>query len=132
MPGFSSSGCGEAHARLHQAATASNTLELPFMTRNWRLAFVAAMALMSVTAFAQEAAHPADAAKPDMAKAQQIVNQVCAACHSADGNSVAAANPNIAGQLADYITLQLAHFKAGLRVNATMQAMAAPLSDADM
>jgi cytochrome c553 len=43
-----------------------------------------------------------------------------------------AANPNLAGQDADYITLQLTHFKAGIRVNATMQAMAAPLSDDDM
>jgi len=102
------------------------------MTRNWRFAFVAATAAISVTAFAQEAARTAEAAKPDLAKAQQIVNQVCAACHGADGNSVAAANPNLAGQLADYITLQLAHFKAGERVNATMQAMAASLSDADM
>ena len=48
------------------------------------------------------------------------------------GNSVAPANPNLAGQGADYITLQLAHFKAGVRVNATMQAMSATLSDADM
>ena len=31
-----------------------------------------------------------------------------------------------------YITLQLAHFKAGIRVNAVMQGMAATLSDADM
>jgi len=33
---------------------------------------------------------------------------------------------------ADYITLQLMHFKAGVRVNPTMQAMAATLSEADM
>jgi len=56
----------------------------------------------------------------------------CAACHGADGNSAAAANPNLAGQEAEYITLQLAHFKAGIRANATMQAMAATLSDTDM
>jgi cytochrome c553 len=101
------------------------------MTRTWRYAIAAATAVISHVALAQEAAHPA-AAKPDLAKAQQIVNQVCAACHGADGNSVAAANPNLAGQGADYITLQLAHFKAGVRANATMQAMSAQLSDADM
>src|SRR6478672_13340785 len=99
------------------------------MTRIWRFAFIAATAIVSATAHGQERA---PAAKPDLAKAQQIVNQVCAACHGADGNSVAAANPNLAGQGADYITLQLMHFKAGVRVNATMQAMAATLSDADM
>lgn len=101
------------------------------MTRTWRYAFVAATAVLSTAAFAQEAAKPAPAA-PDLAKAQQIVTQICAACHGADGNSVAPANPNLAGQIADYITLQLSHFKAGIRVNPTMQAMAATLSDADM
>lgn len=99
------------------------------MTRTWRLAILAATVIVSSAAQGQE--HAA-AAKPDMAKAQQIVNSVCAACHGADGNSAASANPNLAGQDADYITLQLAHFKGGIRVNATMQAMAATLSDADM
>lgn len=101
------------------------------MTRPWRYALVAATAVMSISAVAQEATQAA-VAKPDLAKAGQIATQVCAACHGADGNSAAAANPNLAGQGADYITLQLMHFKAGVRVNATMQAMAATLSDADM
>ena len=99
------------------------------MTRIWRFAFLAATAIVSAAAHGQERA---PAAKPDLAKAQQIVNQVCAACHGADGNSVAAINPNLAGQDADYITLQLAHFRAGIRVNPTMQAIAAPLTDEDM
>jgi len=99
------------------------------MTRTWRFAFLAATFCAAAAVDAQE--RPA-AAKPDLAKAQQIVSQICAACHGADGNSVAATNPNLAGQDADYITLQLAHFKAGVRVNPTMQAMSATLSDADM
>jgi cytochrome c553 len=106
-------------------------LEPEFMTRTWRYAFVAATVVLSATALAQEAAAP-KAAAPDLAKAKQIATQVCAACHGADGNSALPANPNLAGQIADYITLQLAHFKAGIRVNPTMQAMAATLSDADM
>jgi cytochrome c553 len=83
---------------------------------------------------AEEAAKPADSetAKPDLAKAQQIVNQVCAACHGGNGNSPSAVNPSLAGQPAEYITLQLAHFKAGVRVNPIMTAMAAPLSPDDM
>jgi len=101
------------------------------MTRNWRYALIAATAMIPAFALAQEGAQP-KAAAPDLTKAKQIVTQVCAACHGADGNSVAPANPNLAGQGADYITLQLMHFKAGGRVNATMQAMAAPLSDDDM
>jgi len=99
------------------------------MTRHWLL--VAAVAGMPLAALAEEAAKGAQpAANP--ARAQQLVSQVCAACHGADGNSPAAANPSLAGQPADYITLQLAHFKAGVRTNAVMQAMAAPLADADM
>jgi cytochrome c553 len=41
-------------------------------------------------------------------------------------------NPSIAGQPAEYITLQLAHFKAGIRVNPVMQGMAATLTPEDM
>lgn len=78
-------------------------------------------------ALAQEAA-----AKPDLAKAQTIVNQVCAACHGADGNSPTPVNPNLAGQPADYVALQLAHFKSGIRANPVMQGMAASLTPEDM
>jgi cytochrome c553 len=70
--------------------------------------------------------------KPDLAKAQTLVNQVCAACHGTDGNSASSLNPNIAGQPIEYITLQLAHFKAGIRVNPVMQGMAATLTPEDM
>ena len=70
--------------------------------------------------------------KPDLAHAKQIVDTVCAACHGADGNSVAAANPNLAGQGAEYITRQLQHFKSGIRANPVMGAMAAPLTPEDM
>ena len=97
------------------------------MIRNRRLAAVAALMLPAV-AFAQEGTPP----KLDLAKAQQTATQTCAACHGPDGNSATSANPNLAGQHADYITLQLAHFKAGVRANAIMQGMAANLSDDDM
>jgi cytochrome c553 len=75
--------------------------------------------------------------KPDLAKAQGIATQVCAACHAADGNSVAPANPKIAGQFPEYLQKQLADFKpkAGkkpARENAVMNGMVANLSDADM
>jgi cytochrome c553 len=99
------------------------------MNRQWLFAAFAACLVPVAAAAAEEAAAPA---KVDLAKAQQIVTQVCAACHGADGNSASPANPNLAGQHADYITLQLAHFKAGIRVNPVMQSMVANLSDADM
>src|SRR5206468_3843813 len=72
------------------------------------------------------------ATKADVAKAQTIVNQVCAACHGADGNSPTPVNPSLAGQPAAYIALQLAHFKAGIRTNPVMQGMAATLTPEDM
>jgi cytochrome c553 len=73
----------------------------------------------------------------DAAKAQQIAGQVCAACHAADGNSVAATNPKIAGQFPEYLHKQLSDFKpqAGkkaARESAIMTPMVANLSDADM
>jgi cytochrome c553 len=70
--------------------------------------------------------------KPDLAKAQQIVNTVCAACHGADGNSPTPVNPSLAGQHAEYITRQLMHFKSGIRSNAVMAGMVANLTPEDM
>lgn len=73
----------------------------------------------------------------DAAKAQQIAGQVCAACHAADGNSIAATNPKIAGQIPEYLHKQLSDFKGQggkkpLRESAIMAPMVANLSDADM
>ena len=97
------------------------------MIRNWRTTAGVALALSAV-ATAQESAP----AKIDLAKAQQTATQICAACHGPDGNSATSANPNLAGQHANYITVQLAHFKTGVRANAIMQGMVANLSDDDM
>ena len=74
---------------------------------------------------------------PQATKAQNIANQVCAACHAGDGNSTAAANPKIAGQIPEYLHKQLVDFKAQggkkpARQSAVMMGMVANLSDADM
>jgi len=94
-----------------------------------RMLLLAALAgtLPAVAALAQ-----APAGKPDLDRAQTIAKDVCAACHGADGNSPTAVNPSLAGQPAEYITLQLSHFSSGLRVNPVMQAMAATLQPAEM
>ena len=73
----------------------------------------------------------------DLAKAQATANQVCAACHAADGNSTAPANPKIAGQIPEYLHKQLADFKAQggkkpARESPVMMGLVANLSDADM
>lgn len=75
--------------------------------------------------------------KGDAAKAQGIVNQVCAACHAADGNSQIAANPKLAGQIPEYLYKQLENFKAAPgkkaeRDNPIMAGMVASLSPEDM
>lgn len=70
--------------------------------------------------------------KPDLAKAKQLVSTTCGACHGSDGNSVNPANPSLAGQVAEYSTLQLMHFKSGIRSNAIMAGMVANLTPEDM
>jgi cytochrome c553 len=91
------------------------------------------IALTVQTAFAQNA--PAN--KPDLVKAKQTAETICAACHGADGNSSVATFPKLAGQHESYLYKQLSEFKSAggkpaLRVNASMAPMAAMLSDEDM
>jgi cytochrome c553 len=68
----------------------------------------------------------------DSAKAQGIVNQVCAACHGVDGNSPLSLNPSLAGQHPEYLLKQLTEFKSGARSNPVMAGMVANLSPDDM
>jgi cytochrome c553 len=96
----------------------------------WLTAGSLAFALSGVALGAETATTPA--AKPDLAKAKQTADQICAACHGADGNSPSPANPNLAGQQAAYLTLQLEHFKSGVRNNPIMAGMVATLTPEDM
>jgi cytochrome c553 len=88
-------------------------------------------------AFISAAAYGQVAVKGDPAKAQEIVKQVCAACHAVDGNSAIPANPVIAGQHPQYSFKQLTNFKAeggkpAERPSAVMTAIVAPLSRDDL
>ncbi len=56
----------------------------------------------------------------------------CAGCHGANGISAIPMYPNLAGQKEAYLTKQMKAFKDGTRKDPTMNAMAAPLSDADI
>lgn len=79
------------------------------------------MALAAFTAFtALSPAQAQESVQGDPVKAQQLVTTVCAACHAVDGNSMAPANPKLAGQHAEYITKQLMDFKSTTRQNAIM------------
>jgi cytochrome c553 len=112
---------------------------------------LAVAALFAPSAFAQQpaasapaaaasAAAPAAAAAPapqaagkvDLVAGEAKYTATCAACHGADGNSGAPANPKLAQQHPEYIVKQLQEFKAGKRVSPIMQPFAAPLSEADM
>jgi cytochrome c553 len=86
-----------------------------------------------VPATAQEKA----AAKPDAARGKQMASQLCAACHSDDGNSTIAGNPRLAQQHAHYLRKQLVDYtvRSGeqkpARENAIMNGIAAGLSEQD-
>lgn len=87
---------------------------------------------LAFSARAMESASAAAPAKPDLAKAQTTASTVCAACHGPDGNSPLPVYPSIAGMPREYVAQQLAHFKAGIRVNPIMQPIAAQLSPEEM
>lgn len=94
-----------------------------------RASALAAVLGVAVNGFA--GAHAFAQEKPPAA-----VSQVCAACHAADGNSTAPANPKLAGQVSEYLEKQLRDFKPEpgkkpRRESAVMNGMVANLSDKD-
>ncbi|MGH8617375.1 MAG: c-type cytochrome [Burkholderiales bacterium] len=93
---------------------------------------VGAAAMLLAVAGPEARAAEAAAGRGDPAKAESIANQVCAACHAADGNSLIPANPILAGQIADYTAKQLADFKSGKRKSAVMMGMISSQSAEDM
>ena len=75
--------------------------------------------------------------KADLVKGQAIATKVCIACHGVDGNSAAPINPNLAGQIPEYLHKQLTNFKPAAdgkaaRANSVMLGFASTLSDEDM
>jgi cytochrome c553 len=69
------------------------------------------------------------------AAAGKAKSAVCAACHGADGISVAPIYPNLKGQQEAYIVSSLKAYKAGQRqggMSAIMSPQAMALSDVDM
>ncbi len=94
--------------------------------------FTGFFAGLIASVYASVAAADANVPKADLARGKQLATTVCAACHGADGNSTAPANPNLAAQHGGYIAQQLAAFKSGARPSPVMQGMAAGLSPEDM
>jgi cytochrome c553 len=58
--------------------------------------------------------------------------QTCIACHGNDGVGIMPEYPNLAGQHEDYLANSLRSYKSGVRKNAIMSGMAAPLTEQDI
>jgi len=86
------------------------------------VALAVAVALLPLSALAQFG--DAEAGKRKTAS--------CTTCHGNDGNSAAAAYPNLAGQTPEYLYKQLKDFKEGKRVSQVMSPMIGFMNDQDM
>jgi len=71
-------------------------------------------------------------AQAQVTDAQREKAAPCTACHGEAGRSVLADIPSLAGQPKQFITTQLVMFREGNRQNPVMNALAAPLSNADI
>lgn len=85
--------------------------------------------LLSHAVIAAALALPVQAADIEAGKTKAFV---CTSCHGADGISVSAAIPNLAGQKTAYLTKQLKAFKDGSRKDPLMNAIATQLEAADI
>jgi cytochrome c553 len=98
--------------------------------------FVVAIAMSTslCAGIAHGADVPADAVTGAQKAALQKTIETCGTCHGVNGRSVAPTFPNLAGQLAPYLELQLKAFKDQSRADPDAQAymwgMASQLSDA--
>ncbi|WP_460232074.1 c-type cytochrome [Aurantivibrio plasticivorans] len=88
--------------------------------------FKPALLLMGALSMAQGAAAQGDAA------AGEPLTAVCAACHGADGNSLAPIYPSLAGLGEKYLTKQLQDIKSGERAIPEMTGLLANMSDQDL
>jgi cytochrome c553 len=91
---------------------------------------VAAAAAFLAGPLAAVAASHATGPNVEAGKARAMA--VCAACHGANGVSIADAIPNLAGQRTAYLESQLRAFKAGTRKAASMNAIAGQLSPTEI
>lgn len=75
---------------------------------------------------------PTNGLSGDADHGKTIADQTCAACHGPDGHSTNPQYPNLAGQSADYLDVQLAAFADGSRPSDIMTSIAKALSSQDM
>jgi cytochrome c553 len=87
-------------------------------------------AVAALAAAAGALAAAGAAAQPTEAQRQKA--EPCVACHGAEGRAPLADTPAIAAQPKQFITTQLVMFREGNRKSAVMNALAAPLTNADI
>ena len=90
------------------------------MTKTYLLLTAALLSISSASVWAGDAA------------AGKSKSATCAACHGQNGISPNDMWPNLAGQKAGYLVLQMKAFRDGQRANPMMAPMAQGLSDADI
>ena len=101
------------------------------------LAMAISLILLCTSASAQTADGQTPSVAPTLAGdaargASRSAELYCEACHGENGNSESMRVPSLAGQKTVYMAEQLKLYRSGARVNAEMQPIAAPLSDADI
>jgi cytochrome c553 len=69
---------------------------------------------------------------PGGSPADEIVSDVCSACHGENGNSAVPTFPRLSGQVREFLALQTFLFKVGDRPNPIMGPVASSLSDQDI
>ena len=90
-----------------------------------RCTALVALALGVVLASAAQAA--------DYEAGKKKVEEVCKACHGADGNTpLTPETPRLAGQYYEYLVHSLQAYRKGARENSLMSPMAKPLTDAEI
>lgn len=94
-----------------------------------RIVTVLAGAALGLAGIADEANEEARAPNIDAGRA---LTSTCAACHGADGNSVVAAYPSIAGQNARYLLRQMQLMRDGLRPAPLMAGQLDGRTDAEL
>lgn len=86
----------------------------------------------SIIAFAAGVLFVGTAVAADLAAGKQKAEQVCAACHGANGVSAVADFPKLAGQYNEYLIRALKDYKSGARKNPIMADQASKLSERDI
>lgn len=91
------------------------------------------MKLLSSIVFASAIALSGQALAGDVAAGKSaFAAKGCIGCHGAGGVSVVPTYPSLKGRDSTFVKQNLTEFRSGKRVSATMNAMAAGLSDADI